>query len=312
MDVLSNPVFQQALAGAINAWAGRPVDTTLTEHLGEWLGEDTASALVDTIDLVLQETTNVREARVSGMTRQGWLGDTLKELAGGELSEQGTITLPLPGIGDMGPSTPAGLARQLLEPVLGGIGESFGSPIDLRTLPSLAEGAASMLDSVFNSPMDSEVERAVTAVASGAVHEWLNDEGVEAPVQAVVGAVGLGVSTAKAAFKVASGELPLTGGLEFIEDRACATLGAMARTACTRAGGELGEQAGAFIASYVGLAPLGATAGRMLGHLAGAQVGKVVEKGIKKVGPPILRGVRKAAVAGMKKAASLFGSLFRG
>lgn len=94
-----------------------------------------------------------------------------------------------------------------------------------------------------------------------------------------------GVTTAKVAYKVASGDFEVTDATDYLIDRAASRVGTVIKKTCEKVGANVGAVAGATIGALFGPggAAVGAVVGRVVGFVAGKVVGAVIVEGVKKV-----------------------------
>ena len=142
----------------------------------------------------------------------------------------------------------------------------------------------------FLSPLNSENENATKKVFATATL-IAGKKGLLQPAYSDINAIEASAiadrsaSTAKIAYKVAKGEVPHIEAINYVVDRASATLITVVDKNCEKIGGTIGADVGAAIGGIFG--PSGAAVGRFVGQIigekAGRVIGNVVKKGIEKV-----------------------------
>jgi hypothetical protein len=160
----------------------------------------------------------------------------------------------------------------------------------------------------LNEEMGSENERQFTRVVSAATVKHLRDAGVvDAPRAAVVTAVvGSGVATAKVGYRVAIGKMSKADGVEYLAERAAATVSALTRKFAPDLISRGGEALGMFLGSLVGNPVLGGQIGAQVGRLAGERFAKPIGEAVGSVAKAVVQTV----ATGLKKAAGFITSLF--
>ena len=121
--------------------------------------------------------------------------------------------------------------------------------------------------------------------------------------------VDKGVTSAKVAYKLATGELNAMDAVEYTIDRNTAILNSAIVTATTKYGGIAGGKVGGFIGSIFGPAGTvaGTAIGTVVGKFAGAKVGEFINTGVKKVAS-VTKSVASSVVSGVKSVASSVGN----
>ena len=115
--------------------------------------------------------------------------------------------------------------------------------------------------------------------------------------------VDKGVTSAKVAYKLATGKLNAMDAVEYTIDRNTAILNSAIVTATTKYGGLVGGRIGGFIGGIFG--PIGTVAGTAIGTIvgkfAGEKVGGLINTGVKKVAN-VAKSVASSVVSGVKSA----------
>ncbi|WP_022954622.1 glycine zipper domain-containing protein [Leucothrix mucor] len=124
--------------------------------------------------------------------------------------------------------------------------------------------------------------------------------------------VDRGVTAAKVAHKVGSGEFSPIDAVEYTVDRSVATINATITATCMKIGEAVGSKVGAAIGSVLSPAGavVGATVGKIVGKAGGYVVGKVIKKGVKKVATGV-KSVAKKAWKGVKEGAKKVGKAIK-
>jgi hypothetical protein len=159
----------------------------------------------------------------------------------------------------------------------------------------------------FKDALDSKKDDDIKKVAAAATvikQKIKNPENPLTPEEITQIADG-GISAAKVAYKVGTGELDPTEATDYLIDRSAARLGTVVKTKCEQVGEKAGGVVGAKIGTVFGPvgAAVGAKIGATIGRCAGKFVGKVIIPGIKKVAS-FAKTVIETAWEGVKSVAS--------
>ena len=94
-----------------------------------------------------------------------------------------------------------------------------------------------------------------------------------------------GVTTAKIAHKVATGDFQVGDATDYLIDRTVSRVGTVVKRTCENVGSNMGAAAGAAVGALLGPAgaAIGATIGRAVGYIAGKFVGETIVQGVKKI-----------------------------
>ena len=117
--------------------------------------------------------------------------------------------------------------------------------------------------------------------------------------------VDKGVTSAKVAYKLATGELNSIDAIEYTIDRNTAILNSAIVMTTTKYGGIIGGKVGGFIGTIFGPAGTiaGTAIGTVIGKFAGSKVGEFINTGVKKVAS-IAKSVANSVVSGVKSLVS--------
>ena len=153
----------------------------------------------------------------------------------------------------------------------------------------------------LDSPKDKEFKKNVTTASIIAKEKGLFKPLNNKTPEEISMIVDKGVTAAKVAYKVGSGELSPIDAVEYTIDRNVAVLNSAIIITTTRVGGEIGEKVGATIGSIFGPAGTiaGAAIGNAVGKVGGYIVGKVITTGVKRVATAV-KSVVKKALGGVK------------
>lgn len=151
------------------------------------------------------------------------------------------------------------------------------------------ESIRTTMKEFFVSPLNSDNEISAkaaiaTAVLIAAKKEWISPGYSNiSPVMAAAIA-DRSASSAKVAFKVASGESTTIDAINYIVDRAAATMITIVDENCEKVGEKVGGAVGSMVGVVFG--PTGASIGQMVGQTIGAMAGRVI-------GDKIIKGIEK-------------------
>jgi hypothetical protein len=162
----------------------------------------------------------------------------------------------------------------------------------------------------FNAQLDSPTDKAFkkaisTATVIAQEKDLLPKHLKDKSPDQIAMIVDKGVTAAKVAYKLGSGELSPLDAVEYTIDRNVAVLNSAITKTCTRVGGVVGGKVGAAIGSIFGPAGTvaGAAIGTVVGKVGGYVVGKVIGEGVKKVASAV-KSVCSSAWEGVKSVAS--------
>ena len=224
----------------------------------------------------------VIRALPDGQNRVTWLADLVEQ-------QSPAVRTALETVGGVG--FPLG-AGALVDGLVGSFVADDGALPEAVEAPGPARAA---VQAWLDRPLGDASDRAFTADVTVAVLPWAARAlGAAVDVGVVATAVDLGMNTAKAAYRVASGQATLGEGLDWIADRVAAGVGALVERAVREHAGDAGEWLGSALGQLAGMAPLGRVVGRRLGELAGPAVAKVVRQGVETLARATVRPVLKA------------------
>ncbi|KOR29409.1 hypothetical protein TI05_15240, partial [Achromatium sp. WMS3] len=149
----------------------------------------------------------------------------------------------------------------------------------------------------LDSPQDQQFKKAIaTATIIAQKKHLLPKKIVDKTPDAVAMIVDRGVSAAKVAYKVETGELSPLDAVEYTIDRNVVILDSVITKTTTRLGGVIGGAVGAAIGSVFGKVGVGAGAaiGTVVGKASGYSVGRFIGEGVKKVATAVKSVASKA------------------
>lgn len=300
------------LLADLSAWIARPKGQSLEEFVSERAGRESAHEALAAIDEAQRSYDDLRAAREQeGVSREAWLGRLLKPVAQVD-PNTGDHALKV-GEALISADSPAALAGKLTGALVGGLELA---PEDQGALNATLEVAKSVapppvqafLQSYFEAPERAPVEREVKGVLAGTLLKVNQSRPKEEQVSSA--ALGLLSDSAlfrvKTAYQVGQALLEPEVAVGKVIDRAAAHVATVAKQAVQLGLARAGAVAGAWIGNLVGLGPVGATLGGVVGEWAGEKVGKVVEEGVRVVAEGV-KAVARVAVSAVKSAVKSVG-----
>lgn len=314
--------LQQRVAAAVVeglvAYAQSGVD--LPTFLAARHGAEVGAALLEHVRGAHSAAAAVAAARAAGISPATWLGDALTH--GGALPadqiEGVARLLPTEQVADASGSR---VGRAILDAVMIGVSYTFGPERSaalgeglalLDVLGAVPPEASALVDAFFTSSLGDKSELRATAAAASGVQSAMEQLGLPPdPAQAVFIA-DVGMTAAKAGYKLIAGELSGVDEVaEIVEDRIAANIGAAAGRIFAAAAPNAGASIGAMIEAVIPMGGAAIQAGRAIGGMVGAALRPMVEQGVKAVTSHVLsaarelvKGVGATVVSAVK---SLFG-----
>ena len=167
-------------------------------------------------------------------------------------------------------------------------------------LPTMKQFFEQKLDS----PEDKSIKKVVAVAAEIARKNGFKPLQGKTPAQIAM-VVDRGVTTAKLAYKVATGDVTLADAAEYLIDRAASTVNVAVTKTCQTVCSNVGAAVGGAIGSVFGPAGtvVGATIGRAAGYVAGTKVAECVALGVNKVAEAA-KSVARSVCSGISSAVS--------
>ncbi len=173
------------------------------------------------------------------------------------------------------------------------VGEGFSLQVDTshKEIKAVKDYFLSQLDA----PEDREIKKVVTAAAEIAKQQGLKPlAGVSTTEVALI--VDRGLTTAKLAYKLGSGDMSATDVSDYMIDRTASGVTVAITRTCQKISSGVGAAVGAAIGTIFG--PTGAAAGtiigRTAGYIAGTAVGTVIGRGVTAVATYTKKMVKSA------------------
>lgn len=155
--------------------------------------------------------------------------------------------------------------------------------------------------SPLNDPADDNFRKVVTAALEIAKKQnLLNEDLTDTSTVQMAAMVDSGTSSAKAAYKVAQGEVPVIDALDYAIDRSAARVSAVIQVTCQIAGAAVGTLIGGAVGGVLGELGMrmGAEIGRDIGSTAGAKVGELIAQGMRHVAAAAKTTIREVIAVG--------------
>lgn len=282
-----------------------PEDRAAQEHFVDaQVGPQDAALVWATANAIHAAHSELQEKRLENVGRVEWLGTVLRTAGATSDVEVPEFThLGLPEVG-----SPEATAQSALAAAQAA--EAAGLDAFTHSTPGNVVQASVVARAYFVRPLGDPADVGTVATLASAVLAPARQRlGADVPVPAVVAAVDLGCSTAKAAYHVATGATAPLDAMEWLEDRAAAAVAGAVRAAVPKIAASAGAWLGSFLGALVGAAPLGQEVGRQLGRLAGHVVADAVAAGARTLISAGIRAVKAAATWVSEKIAGLRGTL---
>ena len=269
----------------------------LFSFLEQTVSTDDARTILDMVDGIRRADQALRE---SGLPARTWLGEELDTLVP-------TLSDVALG-GDLRGFEPHEIGSRIVELGLTGVGEASGVGDAVAAgVGVVAEAGIPLVTEFFNGELGGAVEREVVAVASAGVVKVARAVGVDARVEAITGAVDLGLRVAKVAFLGEQGLLDEDAVFREVENRVASVARAGADYLVDRMP-DATAAVGAFIGGVLGNPILGQTVGRTIGELAAPVIRPIARQGADRVARSAVQWGRKAVkTAATKLKSFLFG-----
>lgn len=288
-----------------------------------------------TLEMLTERHSAVQEARKQGGTRESWLSGELLKVAAKSVGLPAALAEGLNGANQAlsGGAAPkvdhfgatevdsfnvGSLAGELCRALQDNVGLNVPQvdavesliPLALKEVPF----AKSYLESAIGDARDKDANVLATAALMKVQHSGVFDA-----VPAIKAAtpehlavmVDRGLTTAKLAYKLGTGQLGLGDVTDYLVDRGVAGLSVVVSKGLATAGGKVGMTVGATLGSVFGPpgAAVGALVGKAVGNLAGHAAAKVVTEGVRAVAQGAKSLVREGARMVMGAVSRVF-SLF--
>ncbi len=253
------------------------------------VGPQDAGLVWATADAIHAAHSELRDKRLGGVGRVEWLGSVFRSAGATDDVDVPAFTL----LGLPSPGSPEATAQSLLTAARAA--EAAGLEAITQTVSDTVMQPSVVARAYFVRPLGDPADVGTVATLAAAVLAPARQQlGADVPVPAVVAAVDLGCSTAKAAYHVATGATPAIEAMEWLEDRAAAVVGGAVRAAVPKLAESAGAWVGGFLGALVGAAPIGQEVGRQLGRVAGPVIAEAIAAGARTI---VSAGIRAAKVA---------------